>query len=373
VSTLVVATVTDVMSVRFMRVKSGWPADGKSFTGAKPFPSVETESLQLLPGFTGLGSTGFAAGGGLPKEPTRGFLALYRRLLQLRGRPYNAVFVSGSPGASVLAELTATFDGVAVTLPLDARLGVGGISDVYSVAGDGGPGVVKYPRHTSVTVGRQFQNEFDVLKAIDKVKGAKVPSGVQLGAVPRTGLNASMGWPVLRMEGPVGESLVLAVTRCANEKERVDLANTVVGAVLDTLRSVHAEGFVHCDVRPANVVLADGIAYLVDWGASHKRGEEAARHGVPAYAAPGVFTQASYVARAAMDVCGALCTWIAIVHGGAAVEVPWIGAATSEAADAVRTMWLRDNSRLVGVAAVWDALDNAKVFYKLPPSRSMRS
>ncbi len=365
VSTLVVAT--DVLSVRFMRVKSGWPADGKSFTSAKPFPSVETKSLQLLPGFTGLGRTGFSTRG-LPKEPTRGFLALFR-LLQLCGRRYDAVFVSGSPGASVLATLTATFDGVAVTLPLDARLGVGGISDVYSVAGGGG--VVKYPRHTSVVVGRQFQNEFDVLNAIGSLQGATVPSGAQLGAVPRTGLNASVGWPVLRMEGPVGESLVLAVTRCADEKERVDLANMVVGAVLDTLRVVHAEGIVHCDVRPANIVLADGIAYLVDWGASRKCGEKAAHHGVPAYAAPGVFTEADYRAGAAMDVCGALCTWIAIVHGGAAVEVPWIVAATPEAADAARTEWLRDNSRLVGVAAVRDALDNAKVFYKLP--RSMRS
>jgi hypothetical protein len=78
-----------------------------------------------------------------------------------------------------------------------------------------------------------------------------------------------------------------------------------------------------------------------------------------------------YLAGAAMDVCGALCTWIAIVHGGATVEVPWIVTATSEAADVVRTKWLRDNNGLVGVAAVRYALDTAKVSYKLP--RSIRS
>ncbi len=371
VSTLVVAT--DVLSAHFIRVMSGWPINGKSFDKAKPFPSKETKALELLPGFTGLRPTGFARGAlSKLKEPTEGFLALYR-LLRLPGGPDHEVFVSCSPGASVLAELTATFEGDdddGDTISLEARLGVGGISDVYKVAGAGG-GVVKYPRHTSTAVVHQFTNEFDVLKSIGGDRKAKVPWGVELGSVLRTRFNESVRWPVLRMKGPVGESLVAAVAGCANQSARVELANKVVGAVLRTLQAAHSAGFIHCDVRPANIVLAKDTAYLVDWGVSRKRGVDARCQGVPAYAAPDVFTEtARYRARAAMDVCGALCTWIAIVHGGASMEVPWIDAATS-GADEARMKWLRDNSELVGVAAVQRALTQtgAEVSYALPRRR----
>jgi hypothetical protein len=187
----------------------------------------------------------------------------------------------------------------------------------------------------------------------------RVPWDVQLGTVNRAGWNGSVAWPVLRIAGPVGRSLADAVRDCPDEAARVKLANVVVGAVLRTLEVAHAAGIIHCDVRPANIVLVIDprsravTAYLVDWGLSHNAGDNAVHHGVPAYAAPGVFSNASsYDARPAMDVCGALCTWIAIVHGGASVEVPWLIATADGMIAEVRRQWLDENSKLVGVAAV---------------------
>jgi hypothetical protein len=177
-----------------------------------------------------------------------------------------------------------------------------------------------------------------------------VPWGAELGTALKTGWAGSAKWPVLRLAGPVGVGLVSAVGSCRTPRARVDLANTVVGAVLRTLRGAHAAGIMHCDVRPANIVLKDGAVYLVDWGLSRKERDNARSQGVAAYAAPGVFTNKStYTARPAMDVCGALCTWIAIVHGGASVEVPWVTGSVD------RHDWLTNHRHLVGVREVLDS------------------
>jgi hypothetical protein len=178
----------------------------------------------------------------------------------------------------------------------------------------------------------------------------------------------SVGWPVLLLAGPVGTSLVDAVRLCEDEQARIALANKVVNAVLAILRLAHTRGIIHCDVRPANIVLTrDGDSwkvYLVDWGVCRDCGESARGIGVPAYAAPGVFAGAAYSASPAMDVCGALCTWIAIVHGGAAVEVPWITTSSDSVVDGARTEWLDANIGLVGVSRVRTYLGSGGVVYE---------
>ena len=52
------------------------------------------------------------------------------------------------------------------------------------------------------------------------------------------------------------------------------------------LEVLHAEGFVHCDVKPANILVRDGVAKIGDFGlASHPARVQAIR-GTPGYMAP---------------------------------------------------------------------------------------
>ncbi len=110
---------------------------------------------------------------------------------------------------------------------------------------------------------------------------------------------------MLWQQGPLGTSLVDAVRECRGIDDRVALANRVVGTVLRTLRAVHAADIVHCDVRPANIVMGrNGDAYLVDWGLSCARGTNATRCGVAAYAAP---VSPSLLGRVSPSLLGRVC------------------------------------------------------------------
>ena len=71
-------------------------------------------------------------------------------------------------------------------------------------------------------------------------------------------------------------------------------AQKIFCQLLDALRHAHAVGFVHCDVKPANVRLHPRLEYhslhavLLDWGYARRIGDqsEPITQGSPAYAAP---------------------------------------------------------------------------------------
>ena len=71
-------------------------------------------------------------------------------------------------------------------------------------------------------------------------------------------------------------------------------AQKIFCQLLDALRHAHAAGFVHCDVKPANVRLHPRLEYhtlhavLLDWGYARRIGDqsEPITQGSPAYAAP---------------------------------------------------------------------------------------
>ena len=69
-----------------------------------------------------------------------------------------------------------------------------------------------------------------------------------------------------------------------------ELAAAVAADVLRALRGAHAEGILHGDVRPSNLVMVNGSAMLVDWGASLALDDSTRSHkqGVLSFAASAV-------------------------------------------------------------------------------------
>jgi eukaryotic-like serine/threonine-protein kinase len=73
------------------------------------------------------------------------------------------------------------------------------------------------------------------------------------------------------------------------------------------LSVVHARRFVHCDLTPRNVVLmADGNAKLIDFGAMAPVGQRRSPIGTPAYMAPEMVRGLAIDARADLFALGAL-------------------------------------------------------------------
>jgi serine/threonine protein kinase len=83
-----------------------------------------------------------------------------------------------------------------------------------------------------------------------------------------------------------------------------DEVETVLVQSLAALQSVHAEGFVHRDIKPAHLLLRrDGSVCLADFGTACRigvRGEAGTATGTPRYAAPELTQGAP--ATAAMDI-----------------------------------------------------------------------
>jgi serine/threonine protein kinase len=94
--------------------------------------------------------------------------------------------------------------------------------------------------------------------------------------------------------------------------------------VLSALRLAHAEGIIHCDVRPSNIVVADRGAVLVDWGLAcpASAGYNSANRGVPSFCEDRVFDQSTYSARPAQDASALLYTWLALAFDGNCCA-PW--------------------------------------------------
>ncbi len=115
-----------------------------------------------------------------------------------------------------------------------------------------------------------------------------------------------------------------AAAEAAAARERLACADAVLPRLLRALAAAHAAGWVHCDVRPSNIVVTPAGAMLVDWGAAACAGEgEAARRGVPAYSACALNRGRLPLAQPAIDAAGALFTWLAVAFGRGCVA-PWL-------------------------------------------------
>lgn len=61
----------------------------------------------------------------------------------------------------------------------------------------------------------------------------------------------------------------------------LDLVDVLI-KVCDALASAHAEGIVHCDIKPHNIMVGDyGAVYLVDWGLARQVEAQRLRTGAP--------------------------------------------------------------------------------------------
>lgn len=140
------------------------------------------------------------------------------------------------------------------------RLHAGGMGDLYraTVAGSARPLIMKVPRFgpggSESLV--SFETEAMILPSLE---GPYVPAFVAAGELTRT--------PYLVMELVEGQTLEEKIS--AGPLPPSEVAS-IGAAFADALHSLHQQGVVHLDVKPANVILrADGSAVLIDFGLAH--------------------------------------------------------------------------------------------------------
>jgi serine/threonine protein kinase len=144
---------------------------------------------------------------------------------------------------------------------LDARLGAGGMGQVYRGVRDGGGG--QQPARVAVKflaaalagdppLRERFQREVKVLEGLDHPAIVRVLASGEDGGVP---------WFAMTLvDGPSLRGRLAAGPLAAAE------AGAVFAAVLAGLAHAHARGVVHRDLKPANVLLAPAGAMLADFG-----------------------------------------------------------------------------------------------------------
>ena len=201
----------------------------------------------------------------LADKPTAGFKALCR---MLAGSSQQL----GCPDSPTL-KISLAVKGVQVA-PRE-RLGAGGSSDVFAANLDAQEVAVKVWRQGEHGL---FSHEDVVLRALE----ARAVSGV-----PRC-LHYSSAGPSLVLQ-PCG---IPVMTQLAEQAFLPpDKAGAICADALDALRQAHAAGYVHCDVRPHNMVWHGTRAYLVDWALARQSGGSVGKLGVAAFCSSAALRQ----------------------------------------------------------------------------------
>lgn len=71
-------------------------------------------------------------------------------------------------------------------------------------------------------------------------------------------------------------------------KDKFEIINIIID-VAKILDAVHKSGYVHCDVNPKNIMISNGLCYLIDFGSAksiNELDEDQICMGTPGYAAP---------------------------------------------------------------------------------------
>jgi hypothetical protein len=349
----------DGSSVRMLRMASGAPPPGGSYAAATPCPVLLSPALELVP---------WDWLEGMPPEPPsappQGFRALAALL---------RVACAASAGEAPLQELSAFLqrqegeggdgggaagagEAHATTLRLSLRLGRGGSSDVYAASVEEGGGlalgggggnddalVVKLPRWSSAAVAASFECERSALAAVRQHAAGSGDAALALEALPQCLAHgwlpalrgASAPWPLLVLQ-PVGMPLAEWVAqRCfsggggggggAPSRLRMQCATAAAQCCMRALRAAQGAGWVHCDLRPSNIVVRPGSccsAVLVDWGSARAAGEDCLGEGVAVFAHVRTRSASSCKAHTGLDAAALLLTWVGIAWHERC-DAPW--------------------------------------------------
>jgi eukaryotic-like serine/threonine-protein kinase len=222
-----------------------------------------------------------------------------------------------------------------------------GPSTFAAVDADGRDVVVK----TAVPgiAGSSLDRERAALEALGRGRHAGQPGLVQLAGVVDTGpvhavatvrvVGSSLA-EVLERDGPLGDVAVA----------------DALAPVAAALTAIHAEGWVHGDLSPANVVLGPDGAVLVDLGAAHRIGDPGARPtGTQGFTAPEVVAGAP--TTTASDVWSLAAVLAVTATGRTALDpLPFDPAGRSELRPILRRALSPDPADRPGAVTVQAAL-----------------
>lgn len=345
---------SDLLEITFSLIRSGAPKPEDSYVGAEPCP-IETAKLPLLgPDFEFSASSIASFVVSRWDSPTPGFRSLMR---VLRGGDA----LRTSQEHMLLSHLSVQeAEGSITCYRLTERVGSGGTSDVYLVQG-GSECCAKIPRHTSTHVIEMFDNEVEVLKDLASLHCGSIPRARLLVRAGEGRFAEAARWPVL-LVSPVGMPLTRAVCELDDSGDRLELAKAVMSALAPTLQRCHAAGYIHCDLRPENIVLvlraadASGSKLCariervvpVDWGLSQRHGDPFLGPGQELYAPTAILTKdRACTAGPWIDLIGAAFTGMTILFPEAACHAPWFTAPLSP----LRQAWFDENCHIRCVAA----------------------
>lgn len=136
-------------------------------------------------------------------------------------------------------------------------------------------------------------------------------------------------WPCfVIMTEPVGTPLPIAMIAFTSDfAARLAFVNQVLRHVLIALASVHGRGMIHMDVRPENVIVADGDAVLIDWNCGLRAGNDAHGRGTAVYASLEVW-HCETRAHHKHDLYSAALVYASLLFGNVTpigVQPPWTG------------------------------------------------
>lgn len=142
---------------------------------------------------------------------------------------------------------------------LHARLGAGGMGQVYLGFSPAGRAVAIKVIHPQFARDREFLQRFS-----NEVAAASAVGGMYTAPVVDCDLNSETPW--LATAYVPGPTLAAFIARHGPLPEAA--AWRLAAGLAEALRAVHAKGLIHRDLKPANVLLADNGPHVIDFGIS---------------------------------------------------------------------------------------------------------